>query len=265
MKPAKVIIIGGGFGGLTAARHLNSKDIQTTLIDKTNYHLFQPLLYQVATAALSPGDIAVPIRSLLSRKENTEVIMAEVISIEKNKKEVQLKDRTLLFDYLVVAPGSSHSYFGKNEWEKFAPGLKTLSDALSIRERILISFEKAEMMNDEKERMKYLTFVVVGGGPTGVEMAGAIAEIAKKTMLSNFRNIKPEEAKVILVEAAPRLLTAYSENLSEKAKKSLEELGVIVMTGKMVTNLSEEVVQLGSDIIETENIIWAAGNEASPL
>lgn len=265
MEPAKVIIIGGGFGGLTAARHLDSTSLQITLIDRTNYHLFQPLLYQVATAALSPGDIAVPIRALLSGKENTEVIMSEVISIDKEKKLVHLNDRSIPYDYLIVSPGSSHSYFGKNEWEKYAPGLKTLSDALSIREKILISFEKAEMISDPPERVKYLTFVIVGGGPTGVEMAGAIAEIARKTMLRNFRNIHPEEAKVILVEAAPRILTAFSEHLSQKAKQALEELGVEVITGKLVTNLDGRGVQLNEEFIETENVIWAAGNEASPL
>ena len=265
MNPKRVVIIGGGFGGITAARHLNTTDLQITLIDRTNYHLFQPLLYQVATAALSPGDIAVPIRAVLSKKGNTEVIMSEVISIDKDKKQIQLKDRRIEFDYLIVAPGASHSYFGKNEWEKFAPGLKTLSDALSIRERILISFEKAEMISDPEGRVRYLTFVIVGGGPTGVEMAGAIAEIAKKTMLRNFKNIRPEETRVILVEGAPRVLTAYSEKLSESAKQALTELGVKVITDKMVTNVNYKGVQLKDELIETENIIWAAGNEASPL
>ncbi len=265
MIPAKVIIIGGGFGGLTAARHLDSANLQITLVDRTNYHLFQPLLYQVATAALSPGDIAVPIRALLSGKENTEVIMSDVISIDKGKKLILLNDRSLQFDYLIVSPGSSHSYFGKSEWEQYAPGLKTLSDALSIRERILISFEKAEMISDPAGRVRFLTFVIVGGGPTGVEMAGAIAEIARKTMLRNFRYIHPEEAKVLLVEAAPRVLTAFSEHLSESAKKELEELGVEVITGKLVTNVDDRGVQLKDEFIETANVIWAAGNEASPL
>jgi NADH:quinone reductase (non-electrogenic) len=265
METKKVIIIGGGFGGLTAARNLNSKNFKITLIDKTNYHLFQPLLYQVATAALSPGDIAVPIRAILTRRKNIEVIMAEVTSINKDEKFVQINNEKISFDYLIVAPGSSHSYFGKNEWEKFAPGLKTLSDALSIREKILISFEKAEMISDLKERDKYLTFVIVGGGPTGVEMAGAIAEIARQTMIKDFRHINPKETKVFLVEAAPRVLTAYSEKLSESAKEALKKLGVKVLTGKMVTNIKENSVQLGDEVIETQNIIWAAGNETSPL
>ena len=265
MEAKKVIIIGGGFGGLTAARNLNSKNLEITLIDKTNYHLFQPLLYQVATAALSPGDIAVPIRAILTRRKNIEVIMAEVTSINKDEKFVQINNERISFDYLIVAPGSSHSYFGKNEWEKFAPGLKTLSDALSIREKILISFEKAEMISDPKERDKYLTFVIVGGGPTGVEMAGAIAEIARQTMIKDFRHINPKETKIFLVEAAPRVLTAYSEKLSESAKEALAKLGVKVLTGKMVTNITENSVQLGDEVIETRDIIWAAGNEASPL
>jgi NADH dehydrogenase len=265
MTPAKVIIIGGGFGGLTAARHLNRKNFKVTLIDRTNYHLFQPLLYQVATAALSPGDIAVPIRALLSGKDNTEVIMSEVLSIDREKKLVKLNDRSINYDYLIVSPGSSHSYFGKSEWEKFAPGLKTLSDALFIRERILISFEKAEIISNPSERTKFLTFVIIGGGPTGVEMAGAIAEIARKTMLRNFTNINPEEARVLLIEAAPRVLTAYSEHLSARANIELKELGVEVITGKLVTGVNGRGVQLGDEFIETENIIWAAGNESSPI
>ncbi len=265
MEPIKVVIIGGGFGGLTAARHLESSGLKITLIDRTNHHLFQPLLYQVASAALSPGDIAVPIRALLTGRENTEIIMAQVVSIDKEKKLVHLKDRSIQFDYLIAAPGSSHSYFGRNEWEKYAPGLKTLSDALSIRERILTSFEKAEMISDPTLRGQYLTFVIIGGGPTGVEMAGAIAEIARKTMLKNFRHIKPEEAKILLIEAAPRVLTTYSENLSRSAENALEELGVEVVTGKLVTNITASGVSLGNEFISTENIIWAAGNEASPL
>jgi NADH:quinone reductase (non-electrogenic) len=262
---SQIIIIGGGFGGLTAARHLNTNNSKITLIDKTNHHLFQPLLYQVATAALSPGDIAVPIRSILGENKNIEVIMSEVKSIDKKNKLVHLHNEKLPFDFLIMAPGASHSYFGKNEWAKFAPGLKTLNDALSIRERVLISFEKAEIIENPKEKNKFLTFVIVGGGPTGVEMAGAIAEIAKKTMLKDFRNINTKETKVILVEAAPRLLTAYPHNLSEIAKKDLEHLGVKIITNQPVTNVTGNGVQLKDDFIETENIIWAAGNEASPL
>lgn len=265
MKQSGVVIIGGGFGGITAARHLHNNDLKITLIDKTNYHLFQPLLYQVATAALSPGDIAVPIRGLLIGKKNTTVLMSEVISVDKENKVVYLKDRSLDFDYLILAPGSSHSYFGKNEWEKYAPGLKTLDDALSIREKILLSYEKAEMSSDPEEKLKYLTYVIIGGGPTGVEMAGAVAEISRSTMLRNFNNIDPRKAKIFLVEAAPRVLTAYSEKLSQSAKEALEELGVTVITDKPVTDVTEQGVKLGKEFIETRNIIWAAGNEASPL
>jgi len=265
MKLNHVVIIGGGFGGLTAAKHLKKSNLTITLIDRTNHHLFQPLLYQVATAALSPGDIAVPIRSVLKGRNNIEIIMLEALSINKKESFVQLNDRKIPFDFLIAAPGSSHSYFGKNEWEKYAPGLKTLSDALSIREQILVSFEKAERIEDPKEREKYLTFVVVGGGPTGVEMAGAIAEISKQNMLKDFRNINPKTAKIILIEGLSRVLTSFSERLSSAAKKDLKKLGVKVLTNTMVTNISGNGVSLKNEFIETKNIIWAAGNKASEL
>jgi len=265
MKLNHVVIIGGGFGGLTAAKHLKKNNLTITLIDRTNHHLFQPLLYQVATAALSPGDIAVPIRSVLKGRNNIEIIMLEALSINKKESFIQLNDRKIPFDFLIAAPGSSHSYFGKNEWEKYAPGLKTLSDALSIREQILVSFEKAERIEDPKEREKYLTFVVVGGGPTGVEMAGAIAEISKQNMLKDFRNINPKTAKIILIEGLSRVLTSFSERLSSAAKKDLKKLGVKVLTNTMVTNISGNGVSLKNEFIETKNIIWAAGNKASEL
>jgi len=265
MKLNHVVIIGGGFGGLTAAKHIKKSNLTITLIDRTNHHLFQPLLYQVATAALSPGDIAVPIRSVLKGRNNIEIIMLEALSINKKESFVQLNDRKIPFDFLIAAPGSSHSYFGKNEWEKYAPGLKTLSDALSIREQILVSFEKAERIEDPKEREKYLTFVVVGGGPTGVEMAGAIAEISKQNMLKDFRNINPKTAKIILIEGLSRVLTSFSERLSSAAKKDLKKLGVKVLTNTMVTNISGNGVSLKNEFIETKNIIWAAGNKASEL
>lgn len=265
MDKKRVIIVGGGFGGLTAAKKLKSNNLELIVIDKTNHHLFQPLLYQVASAALSPGDIAVPIRGILSNKNNVDVILSEVLSVNKTDSYVQLKDRQIKFDYLILAPGSSHSYFGNTDWEKFAPGLKTLNDALTIRENILRSFEEAEIIEDKSAKNDYLTFVIVGGGPTGVELAGSIAEIAKKTMLKNFRHIKPEEAKVILVEAGPGVLPSYSEKLSEIAKKDLEAMGVKVLVNTRITNVKSGFVETGSGIIKSKNIIWAAGNAASPL
>ncbi len=261
----RVIIIGGGFGGLTAAKELKNSDFEIVLIDKTNHHLFQPLLYQVATAALSPGDIAAPIRGVLNKQKNVRVIMGEVISIDRENRKVILKDDEVEFDYLIVSTGASHSYFGNDEWEKYAPGLKTISDALTIRERILLSFEKAEKFMGQKNVEPYLTFVVVGGGPTGVEMAGSIAEISKKTMLQDFRQIDPSKTKVILVEAMDRILGSYDESLSESAKSSLQELGVDVRLNKKVIDVNELGVKIDDEFIETQNIIWAAGNSASPL
>jgi NADH:ubiquinone reductase (H+-translocating) len=265
MTKKRVIIVGGGFGGITAAKQLKNSNLELIVIDKTNHHLFQPLLYQVAAAALSPGDIAVPIRGILSKKNNVEVILSEVISVDKEQSCVRLKNREMKYDYLVLAPGSSHSYFGKKQWEEFAPGLKTLNDALTIRENILRSFEEAEIIEDKNIKNECLTFIIVGGGPTGVEMAGAIAEIAKKTMIKNFRNIKPEEAKIILVEAGSRILTAYSEKLSTIAKGDLEAMGVKVLVNTKITNVISGAVEMGNELIKSKNIIWAAGNEASPL
>ena len=261
----RVIIIGGGFGGLTAAKALKHSNNEIILIDKTNHHLFQPLLYQVATAALSPGDIAAPIRGILSNEKNIQVIMGEVYNIDVKNKKVFLNGEYFQYDYLIVAVGSRHSYFGKEEWEKNAPGLKTISDALKIRERILLSYEKAERSNNNKDIQKYLTFVIVGGGPTGVELAGAIAEIAHKTLKKDFRKIDPSKTKIILVEGEDRVLTTYDPYLSLKAKKSLEDLGVTVVTNKRVTNVKENGVQLGDEFIESANVIWAAGNAVPPL
>jgi NADH dehydrogenase len=263
---SKVLILGGGFGGLNAAKALGNSQWDVWLVDKTNHHLFQPLLYQVATAALSPGDIAVPIREILSPYENVTVLMEEVAQIEKEKSCVVFKNGECLgFDALIVALGAKHSYFGNNGWEKFAPGLKTLSDALKIREKILISFEKAERCDSISEAKQYLNFVVVGGGPTGVEMAGAIAEIAYETMLKNFRRIDVTKTKIYLVEGSPHILPVYPESLSEKAKTYLERFGVTVITGKRVTNISEEGVEIDGSLIPAQNIVWAAGNQASPI
>ena len=262
----KVIIIGGGFGGLDGKGARRKRQLDVLLIDKTNHHLFQPLLYEVATAALSPGEIATPLREILRHQKQTSVIMGEVVSIDKRAKKVALSNgNTFSYDYLIIATGARHSYFGNNAWESYAPGLKTISDALRIREQILISFEKAERLDSISEASKYLNFVVLGGGPTGVEMAGAIAEIAHKTMFKNFRRIRPETSQIYLVEALPRYLQTYPETLSLKAKRDLEKMGVKVLTGKKVTKIDENGVQVEDLFIACKNIIWAAGNEASAL
>lgn len=266
MGYSKVVIIGGGFGGLNTAKALKNARFDILLIDKTNHHLFQPLLYQVATASLSPGDIATPIREILSHQENATVIMGEVVSIDKNLKQITLANGDLIgYDYLVLAPGARHSYFGNDQWEKNAPGLKTVSDALKIREQVLVSFEKAERMDSISEGSKFLNFVVIGGGPTGVEMAGAIAEIAHHTLFKNFRRIKPEKSRIFLIEAAPHVLPTYPEKLSLRAQHDLEEMGVTVLTNTKVTDVTPDGVQIEGEFIEAHNVIWAAGNQAAPL
>lgn len=266
MLYTRVVIIGGGFGGINCAQTLKKANLDIFLIDKKNHHLFQPLLYQVASAALSPADIATPLREIFATQTNTTVLMGTVESIDKKNKEVILVNGDHVhYDYLVLAPGARHSYFGKDQWEPLAPGLKTVKDALKIRERILISFEKAERMDSIHEGEKYLNFVIIGAGPTGVEMAGAIAEIAHKTMFKNFRRINPGKSKIYLVEGAPRILPPFPEKLSRRAHKDLEKMGVRIITGEMVTNLTEEGAQIGEDFIAARNIIWAAGNQASPL
>lgn len=265
MAVKKLVVIGGGFGGLTLLKNINNNNLEILLIDKTNYHLFQPLLYQVATAALSPADIAVPIRAVLSNKKNVKVILDEAISVDRENQRIKLKNSEVEYDYLVISTGTKHSYFGKDEWEKNAPGLKTLNDALVIREKIIASLEQAEKENDPATKQRYLTFVVVGGGPTGVELAGAIAEIAKKTIIKDYRNFLPEETKVILVEAFPRILNTYDSSLSIKAEESLKKMGVEVKTNSKVEDISEDYVKLNNSKIYTKNIIWAAGNLASPL
>jgi NADH dehydrogenase len=265
MKTKKVVIIGGGFGGLTAGKVFDDETFDVLIIDKTNHHLFQPLLYQVAAAVLSPGDIAFPIREVFRHYKNVQVLMDEVISIDKQNKKVIVHDGPYDYDYLIVAPGSRHSYFGKNEWEVNAPGLKTLKDALLLRENILNSYEQAEKLNDEKAAKKYLTFIIVGGGPTGVELAGAIAEIAKKTLLKDFRKINPSNSKIILVEGSSRILGTYPEELSKHAVDDLKSLGVEVRLNSLVTDITANGVKIGNEFIETGNIIWAAGNEIPPI
>jgi NADH dehydrogenase len=258
-----VIIIGAGFGGLEAAKKLACKDVRVTVIDRTNYHLFQPLLYQVATAALSPADIAAPVRAILSKCKNVEVILAEVQSVDVEAKKVKMVDLEIDYDYLIVATGARHSYFGHNEWEKLAPGLKSLEDAVELRRRILLAFEYAEKTPDEAARRDAMNFVIIGGGPTGVEMAGAIAEISRYTMARDFRHIDPSQARVILIEGEPRLLAAYPPDLSESARKQLADLGVEVRTSTRATNLTEAGIQVGDEFIPCRVKIWAAGNSAS--
>ncbi len=261
----RIVIIGAGFGGITAARELIHSENQVTIIDKTNHHLFQPLLYQVATAALSPGDIAKPIRSVFKDHKNIEILLGTVKSIDAENHKVFYNDSVIEYDYLVLAPGSSHSYFGKDEWSQFAPGLKTLNDALKVREKILFSLEKAEMIKDENERRKYLSFIIVGGGPTGVELAGAISEIVNKNILPDFRNISSDSTKVYLVEAMSGVLNTFPQKLTLRAKEDLEKLGVKVILNKKVTGINENCVQIENEFIETKNIIWAAGNHVSDL
>ena len=258
-----VVIIGAGFGGLEAAKKLACKDVRVTIIDRTNYHLFQPLLYQVATAALSPADIAAPIRGILSKCGNIDVILAEVESVDTEAKKVKTVDLQIDYDYLILATGARHSYFGHSEWEKLAPGLKSLEDAVELRRRILMAFEYAEKTADEAARKAAMTFVIIGGGPTGVELAGAIAEISRHTLARDFRHINPSEARVILLEGDPRLLAAFPPDLSESARKQLTDLGVEVRTGTRATNLTEAGVQIGDEFIPCRVKIWAAGNNAS--
>ena len=258
-----VIIVGAGFGGLEAAKKFTCENVRVTVIDRTNYHLFQPLLYQVATAALSPADIAAPVRAVLSKCRNVEVILAEVQSVDVDAKKVKTVDLEIDYDYLILATGARHSYFGHNEWEKLAPGLKSLEDAVELRRRILLAFEYAEKTTDEAARRAAMNFVIIGGGPTGVEMAGAIAEISRHTLAKDFRHINPSEARVILIEGEPRLLAAYPPDLSESARKQLVELGVEVRPSTRATNLTEAGVQIGDEFIPCRVKIWAAGNNAS--
>jgi NADH dehydrogenase len=262
-KRPRVVIVGAGFGGLTAAKALANTPVDITVIDQRNYHLFQPLLYQVATAALSPADIASPIRTILKDQRNTSVMLAKVTGIDTSAREVVAGDRRLPFDYLVLATGARHAYFGHGDWEAFAKGIKTIDDATGLRRKILLAFERAEFETDPEERNRLLTFVVVGGGATGVEMAGAIAELARKALAADFRSIDPTHARIILIEAGPRLLPVFEGHLSEAARRSLEELGVEVRVSTAVTDCDEAGVSIADQRIETRTIIWAAGVQAS--
>ncbi|HET7240190.1 MAG TPA: NAD(P)/FAD-dependent oxidoreductase [Gemmatimonadales bacterium] len=265
-KLPHVLILGGGFAGLYAAKDLRNAPVQVTVVDRRNHHLFQPMLYQVATAGLNPSDIASPIRSILRASKNTEVLLAEVRDVDVDSRTVRFTDgATASYDYLVVATGAHHSYFGHDEWEPLAPGLKSLEDALEIRRRVLLAFERAERETDPVRRHAYLTFVIVGGGPTGVEMAGAVAEIRRYALRRDFRHIDPGEATVMLLEGGPRLLPSYPENLSAQAKQKLRRLGVEVRTETLVTDIRPGSVNAAGWVIPTQTVIWAAGNTASPI
>ncbi len=263
----RVVIIGGGFGGLAAARGLGHAHVAVTLIDRTNHFIFQPLLYQVATAALAPSDITAPIRWVLRHQRNAEVLMAEVREIDPKKQVVRIDDslREIPYDYLIVATGSRHAYFGHNEWEPYAPGLKAIEDASEIRRRFLLAYEHAEKTDDEKEREELLTFVIVGGGPTGVELAGAMPYIARKALAPDFRKVDTRKTRVILVEAGPRILPTFPEDLAARALRDLNDLGVEVRVGSMVTGVGPDGVMVGSEKIRARTAFWAAGNLSSPL
>ncbi len=267
MTTRRVVIVGGGFGGLACARALDgADDVEVVLVDRRNHHLFQPLLYQVATAGLNPSDIAYPIRSVLRKQSNARVVLGEVVDIDPDGPSVSLADGEVLdADTLVVAAGARHAYFGNDEWERHAPGLKSVEDALEIRRRILLAFEQAERSDDPVEIARLLTFVVVGAGPTGVEMAGAISEIALTTLRRDFRDIDPATTRVVLVEGSDRVLGGYSAGLSAKARTQLEALGVKVRTGAIVTEVDERGVSIGDERLDAGTVVWGAGVAASPL
>jgi NADH dehydrogenase len=260
-----VVIVGGGFGGLTAAKALRRRPVRVTLVDRQNHHLFQMLLYQVATAGLSPGDIASPIRWILRRQPNTRVLMAEAQRVDVAGRTLVCDVGPIAFDYLILAPGVTHSYFGHDEWRAHAPGLKTLDDALAVRAKVLMAFERAERAASAEERRRWLTFIVVGGGPTGVELAGAIVEIARHALRKEFRTIDATTATVLLLEGGPDVLPSFPEPLRDRARRDLERLGVTVRTGALVSRIEEGVVHVGEERLQAGTILWAAGVQASPL
>lgn len=264
--PKKVVIVGGGFAGLKAARALGNKpDVAVTLIDRRNYHLFQPLLYQVATAGLSPAEISGPIRGILSQYKNISVFLDNLQSVDLPNKKILVQDRALEYDYLILACGAKHSYFAHPEWEENAPGLKTLEQATEIRRRILMGFEKAEKETDPEKQKQLLTFVIVGAGPTGVELAGTIGEISRHTLTKDFRHIDPSRTRVILIEAGPRILAAFHPDLSRRAAADLEHLGVQIWTNTRVTDVKADFVALGDEVIKAATILWAAGVQPSSI
>lgn len=260
-----VVIVGGGFGGLSAARALRLAPVHVTLIDRTNHHLFQPLLYQVAMAGLSPADIAAPIRSILRKQKNVNVLLDEVVSVDLAASKIKLRASEMSYDYLILATGGRTSYFGHDEWEKFAPGLKDLDDAVEIRRRVLLAFEQAEKETDPQRKKELMTFVVVGGGPTGVELAGAIAELARYALSRDFRNVDLESTEIILLEGGPRILPSFAEDLSRSAVRQLEELGVKVRLNAQATNIDDTGVYLKDDKIRAATVIWGAGVSATGL
>lgn len=267
-QPARprVVVVGAGFGGMSCIQALADQPVDVLVLDRANYHLFQPLLYQVATAGLSPADIAWPIRSVLTRQPNATVQLAEVTGVDTQRCQVQIAgDAPVDYDFLVLGTGATHSYFGHDEWRQHAPGLKQIVDATAIREHILLAFERAETTEEPDERQRLMTFVVVGGGPTGVEMAGAIAELARTILADNFRHIHPADARIHLVEAGPRLLPAFPEKLSEAARQSLERLGIDVLLNQAVTKCDADGVEIGTRRIEAHTIVWGAGVVASPV
>ncbi|WP_296615009.1 NAD(P)/FAD-dependent oxidoreductase [Sphingomonas sp.] len=265
MNRPRVAIVGAGFGGLAAARALARAKAEVTLIDRRNHHLFQPLLYQVATAGLSPADIAAPIRSILRGQENARVVLDNVIGIDREGRRVILEEgRPIAYDRLILATGARHSYFGRDEWAEHAPGIKTIDDATAVRRKVLLALERAETETDPVRRQALLTFAVIGGGPTGVEMAGAIAELARRSVSKDFRSITPHCSRVLLIEAGPRLLGGFADRLSEKALRAIEELGVTVLTGKPVEAITDRHVDVAGIRIPTDTVIWAAGVQASP-
>lgn len=261
------MIVGGGFGGLNAANALAKLPVEITLIDRKNYHNFQPLLYQVATAGLSPGEIAAPIRGVLKKYRNVEVLMGEVVGFDLDKRRVLLSDGSIPYDYLVVAAGATHSYFGHEDWQKLAPGLKTIEDAIEVRRRVLLAFELAErsVVLEHEHDLDPIQFVIVGGGPTGVELAGMLSEIARHAIVRDFRSIKPQQTSIILVEGGPRVLPAYPEDLSRSAERQLHKLGVEVRTNSMVTSVEPGRVKIGDSYLRSTVTLWAAGVAASPL
>lgn len=267
VKRPRIVIVGGGFGGISAAKALKRAHADVTLIDRTNHFTFQPLLYQVATAALAPSDITAPIRYILRRQQNTEVLMGDVREIDPRKRVVRIDDsrREIPYDYLVVATGSRHAYFGHNEWEPYAPGLKAIEDASEIRRRFLLAFENAEKSGDEREQQEFMTFVIVGGGPTGVELAGAFPYIARKALGPDFRRIDTLKTKVILIEAGPRILPSFPESLAARAARDLRDLGVDVRVNSAVTRVGPDGVSIGQETIRARTAFWAAGNNASPV